>query len=267
MKKNELKISCLNFQGNKNEELKKTNLEMHMESFIKNEKADIIAGQELLPNINNESKNLGSGIDIEGKVEVGSKFFTGFCIKDKTYNTGLNSYAEMEEIWRDLFEMCSTSRYRSAYFTEKWIKFCGKNIRLINVHLSLSYEIELRLSLLEYLSRLQNKYTIIMGDFNAAEKWQTSNYIEGNDKFLKKMKSRGYFELLNEKEQKGRPHYTHYCQEKGRKLDHIFLSNAFEKDFETRIEYNDNINHTVPGNKNSNAFTDHSAIRLTIKKK
>lgn len=108
-----------------------------------------------------------------------------------------------------------------------------------------------------------------MGDFNAAQKEQTEKYIKGNENFLKKIKTKGYIELLDEKEKNGEiGHYTHYVKDKGRKLDHVFVSKAFAEYFETTIEYDDDVNYKKQNDKDSNnAFTDHSAIKVIIGKK
>jgi len=273
MRNKNLKITCLNFNRYKNKEIQSSeDLKKYVIKYLNKKNADIIAGQEFPAKISNGFKS-GEAF-FEGETKGGSHFFTGFCIKNEEYNTGLNPYAEIEEIWEELFQICSLKKYhefKDGYFAEKWVKFCGKNIRLINIHISRTYEIQLKLSLIEYLSRLQNKYTIIMGDFNAAKKEQTEVVISGNDRFLRRIESKGYVELLDEKEKNGEAHYTHYVKKEGKKLDHVFVSKAFNEDFKTNIEYDDDVNYTVPEeDKSENSkekFTDHSAITVTIEKK
>ncbi|EPY2278839.1 hypothetical protein ACXAT3_003621 [Clostridium sporogenes] len=149
---------------------------------------------------------------------------------------------------------------------EKLIKFCDKEIRLINIHISTRYAIQLRVSLLKYLSQIQNPYTIILGDFNAAKNGQTTKNYEENHDFLKMIEENNYIELIDEIEENGVSHYTHYLNKSsGRKLDHIFVSNAFKEKFNYEIEYIDKVNNTHPDYEMSeSAFTDHSGIKVSF---
>src|SRR5690554_4308230 len=111
MENEKLKITCLNFEGYKkeNEKCELNKFKKHIIEFINNEKVDIIVGQEFPKEIKewlNQEKDI---IKINGEALGRSKFFTGFFIKNKNYNSELNSYAEIEEIWEDLFDVCSYS--------------------------------------------------------------------------------------------------------------------------------------------------------------
>lgn len=264
MGKEKLNIISQNFNGySKRQEKRLLNIES-VTNYLKKYEADIIAGQEFPASIN--EKNLNGSFD--GQAKKRSHFFTGFYVNNNNYKGNLIPNDKIETIWNKVDKYsCIIPTFRSAYWCEKQIKFCGKSIRIINVHISPTYEMILKLSLIEYIKKLRNKYIILLGDFNASEKKDTEKYIKNNDRFLKLIRDIGFEELKKEKEyEKG--HYTHYEKTKGRKLDHIFVSKEFYDKFDYDIEYIDEVNKTHPDYINNQcAFTDHSGIKVSFKKK
>lgn len=273
--KDRLNIISQNFNGYIGKKTKEERLEINeknkktVTNYLKKYDVDIIAGQELPAHINEEkfmkSNNLDGSFD--GQAEGKSDFFTGFYMSNKNYVGELISDKKISEIWDELFEYCpSVPSFRSGFWCEKWIEFCGKRIRIINIHVSLRHDIAIRFSFLKYISPINNEYTIILGDFNAAKNEQTEEHIQANDIFLKKIEGKNYYELISEEESKTRKgHYTFYTSKKGRKLDHIFVSKVFYKKFNYEIEYIDEVSNTHPDYESSeSAFTDHSGIKVSF---
>jgi endonuclease/exonuclease/phosphatase family metal-dependent hydrolase len=267
--KDRLNIISQNFNGYSGEKNTKT-----LTSYLKRykDKVDIIAGQELPARINEKKVMEDNSLDgsFDGEAEGNSKFFTGFYIINKDYEDGLICHKEISKIWNDLVKYPSiVPTFRSAYWCEKWIEFGGEKIKIINIHVSPTYEIMLKLSLMEYIEKINNKYTILLGDFNAAEKRDTVKHICENDNFLKLIRNKEFEELRSEKEKNdNKGHYTHYTKKGGRKLDHVFVSKKFYDEFNYEIDYIDEVNYTHPEYISSEfAFTDHLGIKVSFSKK
>lgn len=273
MNEDNLVIISQNFNGyiSKNEKNKAEKIDrkkLAVANYLKYYNADIVAGQELPAHINEKQFMKDNKLEgsFEGQAEGKSSFFTGFYVNNKKYKLGLNSNEEISVIWEQMFKYCpKVPSFRSGFWAEKWIGFCGESIRIINIHLSLWYDTELRLSFLKYISKIQNPYSIILGDFNAAKVHQTVEFIKKNHEFLTMIEINKYIELIDENEKNKNAHYTHYEKSGGRKLDHIFISKAFYDKFHYEIDYIDGVNETHPDHQNSNqTFTDHSGIKITF---
>jgi len=241
--------------------------------YLKEYEADIIAGQELPANINEEKFMEYNGLSglFDGTAEKGSVFFTGFYVNNKNYAGRLVLDKKISKIWDGVpKEYTKSLSFRDGFWCEKWIEFCGEKIRVINIHISPTYCFALRHSLLTYIAQIDNKYTIILGDFNAAKNEQTEESIPENDAFLREIEGENYCELISEDESKtGKGHYTRYSIKegikKGRKLDHIFVSKAFYEEFNYEIKYIDEVSNTHPDYESSEfAFTDHSGIKVSF---
>jgi len=195
----------------------------------------------------------------EGEAEDKSSFFTGFYVINEKYKSGLVPNDKISQIWSSAIKYSSiVKEFRYGFWCEKKIEFCNKVIRVMNIHISLSYELMLKLSLLEYAEQNKDEYIILLGDFNAAEEEDTEKFIEENDQFLKTLRKIGFVELGNED-----VHYTHYASNKGRKIDHIYVSKKFHNDFDYTLDYIDEVNYGHPKyNESETAFTDHSAIKV-----
>ena len=277
MNEDNLVIISQNFNGyisknEKNKAEKRNRKKIAVAKYLmKNNYADIVAGQELPTLVNEkifmEDNKLKGSFD--GQAEGKSSFFTGFYVNKEKYKFGLSSNKEISKIWGELFKCCpKVPSFRSGFWAEKWIGFRGENIRIVNIHMSPYYDTELRLSFLKYISQIENSYTIILGDFNAAKVHQTEEYIEENHEFLIMVEENKYIELIDKNEKNGEAHYTHYEKTGGRKLDHIFVSKAFYDKFHYEIEYIDEVNNTHPDHESSeSAFTDHSGIKVSFWKK
>ena len=166
------------------------------------------------------------------------------------------------------------------YWSETKIEFKGKDIIVINVHLSSSYAEPLRLILLQRLKQLKKKRVILMGDFNAAFTNQTELVIKENSEFLSMIIKSGYVELLGNDETDANPHYTFAIEDKKKKcwirkkLDHVFVSEVMKDDVEidTSIEYLDSTNMNVDkifrdGGFKNDRISDHTGIRINVKDK
>lgn len=239
-------------------------LEVVKERYIKSHKADIYAFQEVAKLNNGHWSNI-----------------TETIIPSLPKNARDADCAE--EIWYEAFPW---NEFRSGYWDECDIEFAGKEIKIINFHSSPTYDLAIRYTLLKRLSNIQGRLTILLGDFNAAFRYQTqspedNNIIEGED-FLKEITRKYKFiECIDSKEHKGNPHYTHFYPDesnadekiKRNKLDHIFISKSLsrllKKPYE--IQYFDEVNYCpIALNEDGKemdkdkAFTDHSGIMLTI---
>lgn len=276
MDKDKLIIISQNFKGNIRKKVEREKNKKVVANYLKYYYADIFAGQELPAHINEKEfmkVNKLEGL-FNGQAEDNSLFFTGFYVNNKNYKTRLNSNEVIGKIWEELFEGCPGSSFMSGYWAEKWIEFCGERIRIINLHISSTYVIQLRVSILKYLYQIQNPYTIILGDFNAAKDNQTvksSKKNKDNHDFLEMIEKNKYIELIDEAEENGTSHPTHFRasgEKGGRKLDHIFVSKEFYDKFSFKVEYIDEVNETHPKHQHSNqTFTDHSGIKVTFVKR
>lgn len=207
-------------------------------------------------------------------------------------DTGVSGRAK--EIWDEVFPW---AKFANGYWDECDIQFAGKKIKIINFHSSPRHDLAIRYILWKRIPEVSSRYTILLGDFNAAFKGQTE--AEGQDikesrKFLERTEEYGFKECMIDGETEKNPHYTHSYIIKANdpknnklvrnKLDHIFISESL---FELlkglyMIEYLDEVNQdpkklneegeevswfsSKKQNKNDNniAFTDHSGIKLTI---
>lgn len=171
-----------------------------------------------------------------------------------------------EEIWDKAFPW---AEFVSGYWDECDVKFAGEQIKIINFHSSCRYDLAIRYTLLKRLSEIYWRYTILLGDFNAAFCSQTAKPIEENEEFLKRIKTFGFRECTDQ-EENDKPHYTRF----DRKLDHIFISDSLfellrdsnpeiDKEKPYNIIYIDKVNLNHPSHLKA-AFTDHSGIMLTI---
>ena len=177
-----------------------------------------------------------------------------------------------EEIWKEAFPWLD---FKSGYYQEAEVTFGGKEITIIDFHSSLRYSAQMRYVLLKRISEVKNELVILLGDFNAAFKNQTEHNIPDNDRFLRCITQKlGFEELLADEEKENSPHYTFQYNKKNehkeviekKKLDHIFVSKKMFKltneGWNFLIEYIDDVNKNF--SKSTEAFTDHSGIRLTI---
>lgn len=178
---------------------------------------------------------------------------------------------EAERLWYKYFPWTD---FPQRYWTEVDVYFENVKIRIINVHIASAYQDQLRFVLLNRLEQLVNEPIILLGDFNAAFSYQTENVIEGNDSFLSLIIDRGYKEIYGKKEDNKNPHYTYALKSsktkvwERKKLDHIFVSSKlYELGWKMYVEYIDNVNinlEHISGIKPSDAFTDHSGLKLVI---
>lgn len=201
----------------------------------------------------------------------GKTFYTTFYD-----NNGENrgSIKEAEKIWYKYFPW---SDFPQRYWTEADVHFNNVKIKIINVHITSSYQDQLRFVLLKRLDQLVNEQVILLGDFNAAFSYQTENIIRGNDLFLSLITDKGYKEICGEEENDKVPHYTYALKSsktklwEKKKLDHIFVSQKLDElNWRMYIEYIDDVNINlvhINGIKPSDAFTDHSGLRLVIESK
>lgn len=198
----------------------------------------------------------------------GKTFYTNFYDKNGE-NKG--SISEMEKLWDEYFPW---SDFPKRYWAEVDVHLNSVRIKIINVHITSSYQDQLRFVLLKRLEQLGNEPVVLLGDFNAAFSYQTENVIEGNHMFLSLIVGKGYKEIYGEKENIKFPHYTYALKSsktklwEKKKLDHIFVSPKLkELEWKMYIEYIDNVNINlvhINGIKPSDAFTDHSGLRLVI---
>lgn len=189
-----------------------------------------------------------------------------------------------EEIWYKAFPW---NEFRGGYWDECDIELARETIKIINFHSSPLYDLAIRYTLLKRLYDIQDRLTILLGDFNAAFRNQIKienvkdggvikgsveeGVIEGED-FLKEITRKyGFIECEDLGELKGEPHYTHTHKNekdnelKHNKLDHIFISKSLYRllQKEYKITYIDEVNRDKHP-KSAAAFTDHSGIMLTI---
>ena len=187
------------------------------------------------------------------------------------------NYKEVNEIYKEIYKgnsdeerlmKCSFPwlEFKSGYWMEKIIKFDNKEIIIFNFHSSLYYSIQLRYVLLKRLEELKGKYVILLGDFNAAFKYQSENIIPENDQFLSFLTNKyEYMELCNDKEDEKKPHYTFMHHGKRKKLDHIFVSKNLYHNIRYKINYIDEVNYNFDEyKKNKGISTDHFGIKLTF---
>ena len=151
------------------------------------------------------------------------------------------------------------SQFPSARWQE--IKISDK-IFMLNIHAK--DEERFKGPLKNYLSQKNNYASIIMGDFNLAGEQDRENILDSekeaivsNDIFLKEFTDCGYIDIKDV----DRP-YTYYpAEERGRRLDHCFVSESIVKHF-TCIGYTCvDINVLLNSSK---GFTDHCGIILDI---
>ncbi len=209
--------------------------------------------------------------------EPGRKIYTTIINRIGKERKEINdrNYVDIiEKEWENNFPWAEA---RTGYWSEATLQFDGKDIILINVQISPSYSDQLRLILLKRLDQLKEKCVLLVGDFNAAFKYQTDVKIQENDKFLSLILEKGFNELLEQSEESN-PHYTFAIENKKKqkwlrkKLDHVFKSKLLEKKFKISIEYldvvNNNIEHLIEGrSKSKDAFSDHTGMKITISKK
>lgn len=202
----------------------------------------------------------------------GRTFYTTIINSEKQ-DISKNNYDEIINVWNTFFQW---TKMPFRYWSETKIEFKGKDIFLINVHMSTSYTEPLRLILLQRLKQLKGKRVILMGDFNAAFTNQTELVIEENSKFLSMIIKSGYVELLGKDETNENPHYTFAIEDKKKKcwirkkLDHVFVSEVMSDDVEvdTSIEYLDSTNMNVDKIFSdvglNDGISDHTGIRIKI---
>lgn len=229
---NKLSIITQNLDGKLND----INIKEYMEKYV----ADIYAFQELR----------------RGRYNVTDFKVSRQCV----YKVDDRENDKAKKLWDDAFPWME---FRSGYWMESNIKIGNEKVIIINFHSSCYYSSELRYILLKRLDGLQNENIILLGDFNAAFKYQTMKNIKENDNFLSIIIEKGFIELCASNENKNNPHYTHMHKGELKKLDHIFVSKCFNKKFKDyRIDYIDEVNRNFK--KNTNISTDHSGIRLML---
>lgn len=204
----------------------------------------------------------------------GRTFYTTI-VNAQNQDISKNNYDEINNVWNMFFPW---TKMPFRYWSETKIEVKGKEIFLINVHISTSYAEPLRLILLQRLKQLKDKRVILMGDFNAAFTNQTELVIKENSEFLSMIIKSGYVELLGKDETDANPHYTFAIEDKKKKrwirkkLDHVFVSKVMKDNVEidTSIEYLDSTNMNFDkifsdvGFKND-GISDHTGIRINVK--
>lgn len=215
---------------------------------------------------------------------------TDIHLLDEDNNTTITiekDSTEVEQSWNKVFNKTHTYpwfEFRSGYLKEAELTYRDKKIKIINIHLSpnKNYNEQLRYVLTKRLYDLEkknNKYVLLLGDFNTSEyhqtikpnTWAQSTYHTITDIF-------GFKELFAKNEDLENPHYT-FWKYKKQKIDHIFVSDElFEllEEWTYCVEYIDEVNRNNKKLKNdisSNIkkwglppITDHSGILLTIGK-
>lgn len=141
------------------------------------------------------------------------------------------------------------------------IKISNK-IYMLNIHAK--DEKRFKEPLKNYLSQKNNHASIIMGDFNLAGERDRENILESekdtivsNDIFLKEFEDCGYIDIKDV----DKP-YTYYPgKERGRRLDHCFVSESVVKQFTCIGHTCDDINISLNSSK---GFTNHCGIILDI---
>lgn len=153
----------------------------------------------------------------------------------------------------------SESKFPSARWQE--IKISNE-IYMLNIHAK--DEKRFKEPLIKYLSQKYNYASIIMGDYNLAGEQDRENILESekaviasNESFLNKFKDFGYIDIKDTEK-----FYTYYpSEERGRRLDHCFVSESIIKQFKCiGYTYND-INTSLNSLK---GLTNHCGIILDI---
>ncbi len=192
-----------------------------------------------------------------------------FGLETSDFKINYTGNEEAKRIWEDAFPWIE---FKSGYWMELNIEFDNRKIVILNFHNSCRYSSELRYVLLKRLDELQNKNVILLGDFNAAYGYQSTNIVEENEIFLTILSDeKGYIELCSP-EEKENPHYTYLHKRRSgeielKKLDHIFMSPCmYEKLGKSPdICYIDEVNYNFDEYKEcAKISTDHSGIRLTF---
>ena len=198
----------------------------------------------------------------------GKTFYTTFCDNNGESKGSVN---EVEALWKEHFPW---SNFPQRYWAEINELFNKVEISVINVHITITYQDQLRFVLLKRLEQLKYEPVILLGDFNAAFSYQTDKVVQGNDLFMSLITKKGYKEICGEKENNINPHYTHALKSsktkswEKKKLDHIFMSSKLDElGFNMDLEYIDDVNinlQYINGIKPLDAFTDHSGLKLVI---
>ena len=86
---------------------------------------------------------------------------------------------EVEESWNKVFNKTGKYKwisFRSGFWKEANLTYKDKNIKIINIHLSNYFNEHFRYLLTKRLHDLEknNKYVLLLGDFNTSEYHQTS---------------------------------------------------------------------------------------------
>lgn len=246
-------LNGYNYRGLFKEKLDWTIWKRMIDRYMKEHEADIYAFQEFYETESSTSFN--------AKTIVKPPFCEGM--------KGMNVSGRAEEIWDETFPW---AEFRSGYWDERDIKFAGETIKIINFHSSPTYDLGIRYILLKRLSEVKGRFTIVLGDFNAAFLGQMANkekkFIR-SAMFLEKITNSGFRECLEQETENGL-HHTHSYG----KIDHIFISESLfnllrdsnpEKDKEKpyEITYIHEVRRNHPS-KSKDAFTNHSGIKLTI---
>lgn len=251
----ELKIVTVNVGGN-NKEINTENAK----KWLNGCGADIIAVQELPLSFREEKDN--------SRARICTDYFK---VNNKLGKAEVST-SVAEKIWSEiLLDTKIEKSFRDGYWKEIDITFQEKKIRIINIHISPTYHLLLKLTLLTYLDKLNSnniKHIILLGDFNAAKNEDTilnPKKNENSDAFLKAIEGFGFKEVRNDNWES--PPYTHYNTRGGRMLDHIYVSKQMKEDFKIEVSLINDINYTYSKHKKSTAFTDHSALCATFTKK
>lgn len=158
---------------------------------------------------NNDEEKFMKAINLNGsfngQAEGNSHFFTGFYVINKDYKDNFIPNIKIKQYGiRQLNILVLYLHFEVGIGVKNALNFAVKG---------LDQQIFIYLSLIEYIEKIDNKYTILLGDFNAAEKGDTVNYICENDKFLKLIRAKGFRELKIEKEKKdNQGHPTYYTK-------------------------------------------------------
>ncbi|MBU3198515.1 hypothetical protein LL037_18780 [Clostridium estertheticum] len=244
---------------------------------------DLIACQEVTKNNFNRNLIANNNDDMNFAVNPGDEkgFYSDFLI-NKSLITDISferisdkSNSLRDYIWKQVYDnygfgyddSCN-EEFPSGYMSECYSEFNGTKIRVINFHRPLSANYTNRflpftLFILSYLNAIQKTYkdigVILLGDFNGDQN------KKGNKNFFIALNDELAVKEVIDKEKKS----THYCEGElyGQKLDHVFVSSLISEKFNLTLEINDSVNLFAPGENKEKAFTDHSALILTIEPK
>jgi len=265
------------------EKLKKERIIKNFITDIINEKKyDLIACQEVPQNKDKkDSLVYDTGINFALDFKAIGYIYSDFLISKKrrkaiSFEIILHETNSLREyIWRQVYykygfvyDSNCDKEFPTGYMSECYCKFKGTKIRVINFHRPKSSPFNNRflpftLFLISYLKAIQETYKnigiILLGDFNGDEN------KEGNKEFFKTLKNELNISEVKDKEEKD----THFDKNwgNGQKLDHVFASDVIWDKFILNLKVEESVNLFVSKPNMEKAFTDHSALILTLEPK